>query len=375
MPRRKNIKLPRRPNKKQTQAFYKYLDNIYLDPKSGGAFSSAVKILEEVKRRGYYKNVTLHKIEKYLQGKPVQSLYRQSITKFRKPRVRVNTINSQFEIDLMDVSRFASQNDKYFFILVAVDVLSKFAFVRPLRSKHGQPVAEALRTIIDQRRPEVVASDKGSEFKSHYVQSLLKDRGIRHFFTAAKAAIVERLIRSIRLRLARYMFHNRRERYIDDLQKIIDSYNKSYHRSIKMRPVDVNAGNAHVAFDNLYGYPKLAPKKRYKLKKNDNVRISEIKSGFFTREYFERWSREIFLVHDRFRMDNINMYRIRDCAGTVLKGSFYEQELTKVNVSRFPIEAILDEKVENGRVYQKVKYENYPEACADWVLKTSITKL
>ena len=373
--RKKFIILPKKLNKKQREKFYKYLDNIYLDAGSGGAYSSATKILKEVNRRNYYRNVTIHKIEKYLEGKPVQSLYRQTITKFRRPRVRVSTINSQFEVDLMDISRYASQNDKYHFILICIDALSKYTWGIGLRTKHGAAVANAMVKILDERSPDVITSDRGSEFKSLSFQNLLRERGIRHFFANSKASICERVIKSLRLKIARFMFHHKTETFIHDLSKIIGAYNKSYHRSIKMRPIDVNESNAHIAFDNLYGHEKLPPKRHYRYKKNDNVRISEIKSGFFTREYFERFSREIFTVVNRFRTDHINMYRVSDCSGTVLEGSFYEPELTKVNISRYPIESILDEKEEGGQKLVKVKYENHPVACAAWVPKSSITRL
>ena len=375
MRRKKFIDLPKKLNKTQKEKFYKYLDSIYLDPKSGGSYSSPTKILAEVKRRNYYKNVTIHKIQNYLRGKPVQSLYRQSITKFRRPRVRVSGINSQFEIDLMDISRYSSHNDKFMFLVVCIDVLSKFAWAVPIRTKHGRAVADVVQGIIQDRTPTTISTDRGSEFKSHFFHQVLRDKGVRHFYANSKAPIVERLNRTIRLRLARYMYQNKTQRFIDDLQKIIGAYNKSYHRSIKMRPIDVTEANAHIAFDNLYGHEKLPPKKRFRYKINDNVRISEIKSGFFTREFFERFSREVFVVHKRFLIDHINMYQIKDCSDTILEGSFYEQELTKVDVDRYPIESILEEKVENGKKFVKVKYENFPAACASWVLKSSITRL
>ena len=375
MRRKKFINLPRKLKKVQKEKFYKYLDSIYLDPKSGGSFSSPSKILGEVKRRNYYKNVTIHKIKNYLRGKPVQSLYRQSITKFRRPRVRVSGINSQFQVDLMDISRYASQNDKFMFLVVCIDVLSKFGWAIPIRSKHGRTVADAVQPIIQERTPSMLSTDRGSEFKSHYFQDLLAENNIRHFYANPKVSICERFIRTLRLRLARYIYQKKSERFIDDLQKIVGAYNKSYHRSIKMRPIDVNESNAHIAFDNLYGHEKLPPKKRFRFSVNDNVRISGIKSGFFTREFFERFSREVFIVHKRFTIDHINMYQIKDCSETILEGSFYEQELTKVDVDRYPIEAILEEKVENGKKFVKIKYENFPASCAEWVLKSTITRL
>ncbi|RWS19333.1 uncharacterized protein B4U80_11101 [Leptotrombidium deliense] len=41
-------------------------------------------------------------------------------------------------------------------------------------------------------------------------------------------------------------------KYIDVLQQLVDGYNSSYHRSIKMAPKDVNIENSKLVFKNLY---------------------------------------------------------------------------------------------------------------------------
>ena len=73
---------------------------------------------------------------------------------------------------------------------------------------------------------------------------------------------VERFHRTLRARIARYCYHKNTMKYIDVLQDLLANYNKSYHRSIKMRPVDVNETTEHVAFENLYRdktKPKVVP--------------------------------------------------------------------------------------------------------------------
>lgn len=377
MPRRKkHVVLPYNPSKVQLKAFYKYLDNIFLNPKSGGSYSSANKILKEVERRNYYRGVTLEALEKYLQTKPAYTLYKPSVVKFSTPKVRVNTINSQFEIDLMDISRFSSQNDKYMFVLVAIDVLSKFAMGRPLYTKTGAEVAQALEEIIKLRPCKQVSSDKGKEFQSHFTQDMLKRYNIRHFFATSKCPVIERFIRTLRGRIARYMYINKTERFIHDLDNIITGYNFSYHSSIKMRPSSVNFNNAHIAFDNLYGLKGKKPQKprSYRFDVNDTVRLSGIKRGMFTREFFERWTRETFVIQRRFRMDHINMYHVKDCSGERLVGSFYEPELMKVDVSKFKIEVLEEKTDQNGVKLAKVKYEDFPDKCTEWVLKSTITR-
>ena len=67
--------------------------------------------------------------------------------------------------------------------------------------------------------------------------------------------------------------------YIDKLKYLIDDYNKSFHRSIKMRPCDVNKETESRVFENLYpNEKKYVEKPKFSLK--DVVRISKLKGIF-----------------------------------------------------------------------------------------------
>ena len=72
------------------------------------------------------------------------------------------------------------------------------------------------------------------------------------------------------------------------------------------------------------------------------------------------------------------MYRIKDCSGGELVGSFYAPELAKVTMSAddlYKVERILDEKLENGQRYLKVQWQGYPVHCASWVLKNTVLNI
>ena len=64
-----------------------------------------------------------------------------------------------------------------------------------------------------------------------------------HFFTTTddsiKSALAGRFNRTLRERIYRYLYHHNTNRYIDVLPKIVESYNNSYHRMLKMSPASV----------------------------------------------------------------------------------------------------------------------------------------
>ena len=76
--------------------------------------------------------------------------------------------------------------------------------------------------------------------------------------------------------------------YIDKLDDIVDEYNNTYHRSIKMKPVDVK--------DNTYiDFEKEVNNKDPKFKVGDHVRISKCKS-IFAKGCIPNWSEEVLLL-------------------------------------------------------------------------------
>ena len=370
------IQFPRRPTAEQLAQLHRYLQRIYYDERSGGAFSTPGKLWREVKRRQHYNNVGTKRIEHFLNTLAPYTLFRPSRSRFPTPPVIVNGPLEQFDMDLVDVSRQSSSNDGTRFLLTAIDVFSKYAYAVPLVNKTGPVVTAAAAEIFDDRQPKRVCSDRGTEFKSAPFQQLLRERNIAHFFAggSGKCTVVERFHRTLKTRIARFQHHRNTERYVDNLQGIVEGYNKSYHRTIKTRPVDVDDAQRDKVFLDSYA-PKQVPRRLpFKLRIGDDVRIAGERHPFL-REHFQRWSEEIFVVDKRWRQRNINMYRLKDCADEELVGSFYGQELTKVEGSAnalYRIERVLDEKEENGVKMVKVKYVGYPERCGKWMRKRDV---
>ena len=225
----KTKRLPNKLSEKQKKTLYKYLDSIYYSPSSGGGLSAPAALLKEVKRRGYYTNLGLRRIRNYLDEQNAYSLYKPARTRFATPPVRVTRFNQQMDMDLMDMSRYRSDNDGVRYLLSAICVFSKQAHLEPLMTKEGSEVAKAAAKILDSRPLgiQVVQTDRGSEFKSAPFQRMLEARGIHHFFAggSTKAAVVERFHRTFRSRLSKYMFRKRTHRYLDALQSILRGYN------------------------------------------------------------------------------------------------------------------------------------------------------
>jgi hypothetical protein len=377
--KKKKVKiLPSKPSEAKTKDFYRYLKQIYTNPSQGASFVGAKKLLAEVERRGYYKNVKLKDVQNFLNSLTSYSLFKQAKHKFPRPPVHVTSIDSQISVDLVDVSNLASQNQGTKFLLTCIEILSRKVFVRPLKTKEGKEVAEGMKSILEEsgKQYERACSDLGSEFKSHYFQDVMKEYNIKHFWAGGSGScnIVERFHRTLRSKINRYLYHNQTDTYLPVLQDLVKSYNNTVHGSIGMTPNSVDEFNEHVVYERLYlkhKPPKVVP---FKFEVGESVRIS-YRRNLFRRERTQRWSDQLYTVDSRKRQWNINLYKLRSCDNEILMGSFYEQEMGKVNqndTSLYKVESILDEKVENRVRMVKVHWQGYPRSCATWVPKASV---
>jgi transposase InsO family protein len=101
----------------------------------------------------------------------------------------------------MDMVKFSKYNDGYSYVLVIIDVFSKYVWFRKLKDKKGDSVAFALKDIFKGgHKPNRIRTDKGQEFRSKSVQRLFKSTGIRHFYALneVKTVVSERVIKTMK---------------------------------------------------------------------------------------------------------------------------------------------------------------------------------
>ena len=149
---------------------------------------------------------------------------------------------------------------------------------------------------------------------------------------------------------------------LDILQKLVKSYNHSRHRSIGMRPVDVNKDNENVVWERLYGKESYKPI-RFKVNVGDQVRISKTRRTF-KKGYLASWTEEVLTKRILRRPP---VYKIADYEGEELEGTFYEQELQKVSKTDddyYRVEKILESRMRNKRKEYFFKFLGYLRSLA-----------
>ena len=140
------------------------------------------------------------------------------------------------------------------------------------------------------------------------------------------------------------------------LDDIVKEYNNTYHKTIKMNPVDVKD-------DTYIDSSKEVNDKDPKFQVGDHVRISKYKS-IFTKGYTPNWSEEVFVI-SKIKNTVPWTYVVNDLNGEEIIETFYEKELQKTNQKEFRIELVNKEKV-------YVKLKGCDNSFNSWIDKTDV---
>ena len=234
------------------------------------------------------------------------------------------------------ISKF---NKGFRLLLCVIDIFSKYTWTVPLKDKKYVSIVDAFQEILDKsgRRPKKIWVNKGSQFYNNSFKKWLKDNDteIYSIHNEGKSVVAERFTRILKTKVYKYMTSVSKNVYIDKLDHIVGEYNNTYHKTIKMKPVDVK--------DNTYiDFKKGINDKDPKFKVGDHVRISKYKD-IFAKGYTANWSEKVFIA-SKIKNTIPWTYAINDLNGEEISGTFYEKELQKTNQQEFRIEKVIKRK-------------------------------
>lgn len=145
------------------------------------------------------------------------------------------------QMDLIDLkyspSRFRGKGPQFRYILVVIDVMSRFVWTAPLINKEPATVEPILRRLINSmdKKPVFVFTDKGNEFTNE-VSTMLEEKEIIHK-TRREAhdmnvlGVIDRAIQTIKKRLAENLADNKSE-WVQRLNVITKQYNDTAHTTL-----------------------------------------------------------------------------------------------------------------------------------------------
>ena len=254
-------------------------------------------------------------------SKLADELHKPIINKFDKRKVYSQFKDNIWGVDLADMQSLSRKNKVIKYLLCAIDLYSKYAFLVPLKDKKG------INNIIKQsnKKPNKIWVDQGGEFYNNVFKKRLSDNDVIMYSTynEGKSVVAERFIRTLKNKLYKHMTATGKNVYHDVLDDVVNKYNNTKYSTIKMKPIDVGDNNKRVYIDE-------HNEKDSRFKVGDRVRISKFKN-IFGKGYTLNWRTEIFIV-DKINDTVPYTYNLKDVNDEEIIAIFYDRELQKTKL-------------------------------------------
>ena len=222
-------------------------------------------------------------------------------------------IDDIWSLDILDIKDYGPENNRgYRYVLVTIDIFSKFGSTIPLKNKNAQTIKDSFENILlnSKRSPNLIESDRGKEFYNNIFQDFLNKNNIKLYSRNSSygAVLAEKFNRTIRDLLKKPVFEKGDGNWIDVLQTITKQYKNKVHSSTKLTPIQASLEkNEGYVYKNLLDKrKKLKPK--YEI--GDLVRTADIKK-MFSKSDTTNWSYILYKITEIIN-DTIPSYKINN---------------------------------------------------------------
>lgn len=228
------------PGEKEKEEIDEKLKKYYYDVAGPAFLAREQKFLTEIKKAlGPLAN---KKIKEFLLEQPLHSMYK------RRPRRIVRRPMQTFEVfntlacDLLDLSKFSSENPASW-ALIAVDMASKFWFLRALKQKSKECMVSAFSDILQKIKQmghtlKYYFSDRGLEFIS--IKNFMSKNGVEHYFVTSelKCSTAEAYVKLAAQKIYRIMTFRKSAKWVEFLPMIEKAHNQ-YTKIGKYTPAEI----------------------------------------------------------------------------------------------------------------------------------------
>lgn len=306
----------------------------------------------------------------------VDELHKPARRNYPRRKVDIRGLHDLWQADLVEMIPYATMNRGYKYLLTVINCCSKFAWAEPLKSKSGKDVTEAMKRVLSRARkaPKNLQVDQGSEFYNYQFEALLREYGTRLYssYSTKKASIIERFNRTLKTKMWKHFSLQGSYKWLDLLKTLLHEYNHSVHRTIGMRPAEVEERHEKLILHRLS--TSTSPRdqqgsmqRHRQLKEGDLVRLSKQKA-LFAKGYTPNWGTEIFKVA-RVQPTRPVTYILEDLKGIPIKGGFYAEEVQK---TKYPHSYLVEKVLRKSKGKAFVKWLGFDSSHNSWINTTDI---
>ena len=291
--------------------------------------SEAIKVYTNPKKGLWGKTKMMKKYREMLNKVYALQRHREITSKMKKKLYkREGAIRPFFsvQVDLADFPKLQNPlNNNIRYLLIAIDVFSRYMWVIPLRTKKDLhiPMRELLNDMKKtfHTTPDNITAD--NEFHTNELTKLANQYKFRWWYgdphEKFRTGIVERSIRTLRGLIKRYLTQNDTTKYLTALQDLVENYNNTEHSHIRTKP--------RIAIYSGQTFPKPSKNQIPILRAGDKVRVLLPRVRKFDKGDKPYYSKELYEVVKKID----NKYTIRDInSGDILKKTYYIHQLLHV---------------------------------------------
>lgn len=347
---------------------------IYYDIKNTSSFGGKRKLIKQFPKQ---------KVNEWVQNEMTYSLHKPIRKRFETRTYHCAGLNDTWQIDLMEMIPYSSINKGYKYIVVCIDIFSRYVRALPAKNKSGSEISEKIKCMLEEtpKVPKYIQTDFGKEFYNSTVKELFKKFKINHYTVDSqfKASLIERFNRTLREKLNRYFTYTGTKIWYHVLNDIVATYNNTEHKALfGLSPISITEENEFDIWmrrDNMEEKKK-ERKRTFTIKNNDYVRISKISvSNPFIKNFNQNWTEEIFRVKGIDDSLHPRMYILEDMKGEEIKGKFYHEELQYIGQERpktYRIEKVLQTRGKGTYKQYLVKWHGYDSRYNTWIKASDI---
>ena len=217
------------------------IKKLYYNPETG--LGSVQRFWQRFK--GKFKELGIRKKQ------VIDVLQRQEVRQLMRKRRRKDwntilspAIKNNYQMDLLDIHQNQRWNRGYRWMMVCIDVYSRYMMVVPMKRKTVGEVLSAYKEITRKMGiPKNLNTDLESAVMGGKFQALLQQQGTSHWANDPELkrnnSIVERVNRTLREYLRAYFKAYKTKNWIDVIARIVKRYNSDRHRMIRAKPIDI----------------------------------------------------------------------------------------------------------------------------------------
>lgn len=356
------------------------LKDIYHDVNNPAGLGGVRQLYKEARKRK--KNITLRDVKDFLQQSRTYTLHKPTRKRFPRRKILAPKPRVIMTCDLGDFSALQKFNRGFKYILFCLDVFSRYLQVAPLTSKSGQSTLSALQSILETEESKGTSrlfTDLGTEFYNRRVKDYLSSKRVllySNYSRETKASLAERVIRTIKTKIYKYLTLHNTLTYIHILPSLVNAYNRTPHTGLGLQqtPKQVheirNLSQIKAQFKRMYlNRPTIKNRVSSDLTVGDIVRLQSVsRTQFkFNKAYTVNNTEELFKITRIDTSQTVPTYYLKDLEGEEVKGAFYRDELIKSSLPETYQVDILKTRTYRGKKQYRVHWRGYPSKFDSWI--------